>query len=99
MDVAATNPNEQPQQDERQYGRPTLAQGSAASARRSRWIPIVIGIVILVAIGMILYMLLYSGDGGGGSGGGGDGGGLYGFAIALSSDGVRRLKTVISKSR
>ena len=97
--MAATNPNEQPQQDERQYGRPTLAQGSAAPARRSRWIPIAIGIVILVAIGVILYMLLYNGDGGGGSGGGGDGGGLYGLAIALSSDTVRRLRTVISKNR
>ena len=97
--MAATNPKEQPQQDERQYGRPTLARGSAAPARRSRWIPIAIGIVVLLAIGVIVYMLLYNGDGGGGSGGGGDGGGLYGFAIALSSDGVRRLKTVISRSR
>jgi hypothetical protein len=97
--MAATNPREQPQQDERQYGRPTLASGSAAPARRSRWIPIAIGIVVLLAIGVIVYMLLFTGDGGGASGGGGDGGGLYGFAIALSSDGVRRLKTMISRSR
>ncbi len=88
-----------PQQGERQYGRPTLTKGPTASAHRSRWIAIAIGIVILAAIGVVAYMLLYNGNGGGGSGSGGGGGGLYGFALALSSDGVRRLKTVISRSR
>ena len=99
MDMAATNPKEEPQQGERQYGRPTLAKGPTASAHRSRWIAIAIGIVILAAIGVVAYMLLYNGNGGGGSGNGGGGGGLYGFALTLSSDGVRRLKTVISRCR
>jgi hypothetical protein len=98
MDMGATNPEEQPQQDERQYGRPTLAKGPTASSRRSRWIPIAIGIVVLVVIGVIAYMLLYNGDGSGGSGGGGDGG-VYGSALALSSDSLRRLKIGISKRR
>jgi hypothetical protein len=64
--MAATNhPKEQPPQDDGRYDRPTLAEHPASPIHRSRWIPIAIGIVILVAIGAIAYVLLYSGDGGG----------------------------------
>jgi hypothetical protein len=61
---------------------------------------VVIGLVVIAAIAVIGYFLLYNGNGGygggtgggGGAGGGGAGGGGYVF-LALSADHVRRVLT------
>jgi ABC-type transporter Mla subunit MlaD len=52
--------------------------------RRSRWVWIAIGVVVVAVIGVIAYMAVYNG------GGGGTGGGGY-FILAFSGDQVRRL--------
>jgi hypothetical protein len=93
--MAATSPKQEPQRGGDPYDRPTIASTSRGTARRSWWIAIVIGVVVLAVIGVIVYMALYGdgGSSGGGSGGGsGDGGGLYGFALAFSADQARRLR-------
>jgi hypothetical protein len=100
--MAATNPKQEPEREDDRYGRPSLTSTSTTPARRSRWIAITIGIVVLVVIGVIAYLALYSGGGGsgGGTGGGsGDGGGLYGSVLALSANQVRRLRSRISAGR
>jgi hypothetical protein len=95
----------EPQQDEPddRSGRPVLASAPAAPTRRSRWIWIVIGIVVLAVIGVVAYMALYNGGGGGGgygggNGGGGTGGGAY-FILGFSTDQARRLRNWIRSRR
>jgi hypothetical protein len=57
---------------------------STMTPRRSRWVWIAIGVVVVAVIGVIAYMAVYNG------GGGGTGGGGY-FILAFSGDQVRRL--------
>ena len=95
--MAATNQKQEPEREDDRHGRPTHGSAGTTPARRSRWIAIAIGIVVLVVIGVIAYLVLYSG--GNGSGGGGDGGGLYGFVLAFSGDQARRLGSRISARR
>jgi flagellar basal body-associated protein FliL len=75
----------------------TTTPSPARSGRRSRWIWIVVGVVALIAIGVIAYMALYNG-GGDGSGGGSGGGGGY-FILAFSGDQVRRLRNHLAGAR
>ena len=92
--MAATEPAREPDgMDERT--RPTLARSTTPTRRR--WIPIVIGLIVLAAIVVIGYFVLYpsggggySGGSGGGGGGGGAGGGGY-FVLAFTGDQVRRV--------
>lgn len=95
--MAATNPK-QPEREEHRSGRPIIASAPGRQARRSRWIWIAIGAVILAVIGVIAYMALY--NGGGGYGGGGSGGNAGGYILfAFSADHARRLKERISAGR
>ena len=89
--MAATEPAREPDSmDERT--RPTLARSTTPTRRR--WIPIVIGLIVLAAIVVIGYFVLYpsgsGGYGGGSGGGGGAGGGGY-FVLAFTGDQVRRV--------
>jgi hypothetical protein len=87
--MAATEPTREPDgMDDRP--RPTLASSSAPTRRR--WVPIVIGLVVLAAIAVIGYMILYPSGGGGygGGGGGGTGGGGY-LVLAFTGDQIRRV--------
>jgi hypothetical protein len=93
--MAATDPRQEPAQRDDRYGRPTLAPSSMSPPHRSRWVPIAIGVVVLAVIGVIAYMLLYSGDGGSG---GGVGGGGY-LMLALSAQQVRRLRDRVAAKR
>jgi peptidoglycan/LPS O-acetylase OafA/YrhL len=95
--MAATNPQE-PERDD--HDRPTIAS-ARTPARRSRWILIAVGIVLLAVIAVIAYFALYNGNGNGGGyggGGGGTGGGAY-FIVAISADHARRLKNRIPARR
>jgi hypothetical protein len=59
--------------------------------KNRRTLGIVVGILILIAVGVVAYMLLYGGGSSGGSGpGGGTGGGGY-FLFALSADQLRKM--------
>jgi uncharacterized membrane protein YgcG len=104
--MAASNPK-QPEREEYRSGRPIIVSARARPARRSRWIWIAIGVVILAVIGVIAYMALYNGgggyggggSGGSGSGGSGSGGGGGYILFAFSADQARRLKERISAKR
>jgi hypothetical protein len=87
--MAATNPNPQPESDDRR-DRPHLASAPTTTpARRPRGMWIVIAAAVIVAA-VILYFVLYSGGGSGGGGtSGGDGGGY--FMLAFGADQARRL--------
>lgn len=90
--MAATEPTREPDRME-DRPRPTLAPTNAPTSRR--WIPIVIGIVVLAAIAVIGYMILYPSGGGGygGSSSGGSsgtGGGGY-LVLAFTGDQIRRV--------
>jgi len=93
--MAATDPRQEQAQRDDRYSRPTLAGSPTSSPRRSRWMAIAVGIVVLAVIGVIAYMLLYNG-----SGGSGGGGGIGGYsAIALSAGQVRRLRDRLMAKR
>jgi hypothetical protein len=95
--MAATNPK-QPEREDDRFGRPNNASDPARPARRSHWIWIAIGVVILAVIGVIAYKALY--NGGSGYGGGGSGGKAGGYLLfAFSADHARRLKERISAGR
>jgi hypothetical protein len=100
--MASTNPK-QPEREEDRSGGPIMTSAPTRPARRSRWIWITIGVVVLLVIGVIAYIVLYNGGGGyggGGSGGGGTGGGAGGYILfAFSADQARRLKQRISAKR
>jgi hypothetical protein len=105
--MASTNPK-QPERAEDRSGRPIITSAPTRPARRSRWIWITIGVVVLSVIGVIAYIVLYNGgggyggggSGGGGYGGGGSGGGAGGYILfAFSADQARRLKQRISAKR
>jgi hypothetical protein len=58
-----------------------------------------VGIVALIAIGVVAYAALYNGGGyGSGGGSGGSGGGGY-FILAFSGDQVRRLRNHFAGAR
>lgn len=89
--MAATDPRRE-QEREAPAGRPRLASAPAEPARRPRWLPIAIAIVVLAAIAVVAYFVLYGGGGGGGGGGSGGGGGGGGYlVIAFSAERARRL--------
>jgi hypothetical protein len=95
--MAATDPRKEPVQRDDGSGRPTLASSSTSSPRRSRWVAIAIGVVVLAVIGVIAYMLLYGGDGGTGGGSGGGGGGY--LMLALSARQARHLRDRMTATR
>jgi hypothetical protein len=77
----------------------TTTPSPTTSGRRSRWIWITVGIVALIAIGIIAYMALYNGGGyGSGGGPGGSGGGAY-FILAFSGEPLRRLRNRLAQAR
>jgi hypothetical protein len=59
--------------------------------KNRRTLGFVVGILILIAVGVVAYMLLYGGGSSGGSGPGGGTGGGY-FLFALSADRLRKMK-------
>jgi hypothetical protein len=91
--MAATEPTREPDRME-DRPRPTLAPTNAPTSRR--WLRIVIGLVVLAAIAVIGYMILYPSGGGGYGGGsssggsGGTGGGGY-LVLAFTGDQIRRV--------
>src|SRR5438477_5813752 len=92
----AVNPREPEhyEQDASARGEPMRAVRSEPSppVKTRRTLGIIVGIVILIAVGVVAYLLLYGGAGGGsGSPGGGTGVGGY-FLFALSAGQLRRMK-------
>src|SRR5438093_9131574 len=84
----------------RRYEMRTTSDSTTTPTRRSRWVWIAIGIVVLAVIGVIAYLVLYSGGNGygGGGGTGGTGGGGY-FMLAFSGDQLRRLRNRVLAKR
>jgi hypothetical protein len=90
----AVNPREPEQHEqhmpERDDRMRSVRTESAPPDRRNRTLAIIVGIVLVIAIGVVAYMALYSG---GSSGGGtGTGGGNAGYLMfTLSTGQLRRL--------
>jgi hypothetical protein len=90
----AVNPREPEQHEQRRPERDdrmrSVGTESAPPVRRNRTLAIIVGIVLVIAIGVVAWMALYSGgSSGGGSGSGG--GGIGYLMFALSTDQLRRL--------
>jgi hypothetical protein len=99
--MAMTNPSDSYRSDDSK-GRSTMSS-APAPAHRSKVLWVVVGVIVLAAIAVAAYFLLYSGGGGysggtGGTGGSGStgGGGGY-FFVALSATQARRFLNLIRR--
>src|SRR5438874_1141477 len=94
MPMAAIDPRRDPDYPQEQRT-PMRAATPAPAKHRSRWVWIVVGLIVLAVIAVIAYMAFYNGGssyggsavGGGGAGGGGGGAGGGGYLVlAFSGD-------------
>jgi hypothetical protein len=76
--------------------RGAITTGTTPTRRRSIWMWVLVGLIVLAILGVIGYFALYNGSSysppggtGGGAGGGGGGGGY--FIVAFSAEQVRQL--------